>query len=297
MKTFLHYYFLVFLGLSFYLFMLFIRVIRKLRDGMIVSENITELRLGINLYVTLVFLCILLILINILYKILVKDTTTSKFGVWLQRKAIVFQEYIEQMHKTTIQELLRIIPNIARILPFILINYSKVIFAAMNKYPAKTCIMMFFLISGIPAIVSICFLIDAYNNQYYYFTNTVILLIIPLITKAIWYACKYIAEYIIIGMKEDYEFEVNEFKIIEFGVLSDTPLDNELENEKDIQLFLQQEYKFCQHLHDILYCDSMWSVFPELFPKIIVFVRFVTILNFFVSWVIISYYSLGYYFM
>lgn len=290
-KTNWYFYLLVTLGLSYYLCIIFIRFIRELKFGTIVSENISIFRVYLNILITIIFFILLIVLICMLYKTVKKNTKTSKFSQWI----LIYTGKITQFYEEVLDKtLLWMILNV-----FYFSTLIKKLLPYFNRFMRTNLYLKFIIINiivySIPIIVSFCFLIDAYNNTYYYFSRIVILLIIPLTINSILYVFKTTALRVAEIWRMNFYVEHNADKITNFLILPESDFSQEFDayktNDEKIDR-IHSEFHFYETLHQINYSYSFYEQFQLMYKIPLMLSKFIIIMNFFISWLIISYTSL-----
>lgn len=284
--------FLVTLGFSFYLYMIFIRFLRHIEDGPIVHENLPEFRIYINYFITFIFFCFFIIFIRIIYRLYTNTTTTSSFSIKIQEQVIKINKFYEDVLNATVIFIMFNTPHFSTIIPTIFPYYNRFLASTMIKDCAITCTIMFILISGMPFIVSISFFIDAYNNQYYYFPRTAILLVIPLIINSIWYTFKTISERIIVIFNRLFIINVEDYDTVtHIQVRHDHKLYQSFLNltPEDVKDRLEKDFNLLKVVYKIKFCDRLWQIFLEYFRLYILLFKFFIIVFFFFAWLLITY--------
>ena len=286
-----YFYLLVTLGLSYYLCIIFIRFIRKLKDDPIVLDNISFLRLSLNISITIIFFIIIIILLCMLYNAIKKNTKTSKFSQWVLKYVTKITQFYEQVLDKTLLWVVLYVPgfkfSIEKLLPY----FNQFI---RTNHQLKFIIIII-VIYCTPIIVTSCFLIDAYNNQYYYFSRIVIILILPLIINSILYVFKTTAFRIAEIWRSDFYVESDGEKITKFQIISGSDFSQELETYKTIEEKrgrMHSEFHFYQDLHQINYKFSLYQQFQFTYKIPIMLCKLIIVTFLFMAWTIISYTSI-----
>ena len=290
-KTNWYFYFLLILGFLFYIFMIYIRFFRKRVPGPIMLDNFSLIHFLLYLLIGLLWLFMLILTIRITYSVFIEKEIQPKNPIikWFQQKGQQFKKFYEEVLTTTFSTILSNFLILADFIEYLMPYFIKFIRSHSNN------LILVYLISIIPLIVSSCFVFDIiYLNKYYYFYQSVILLIIPFLIYIILFIFKSIAKHMDMVKREDFDIETNAFTI-EFSLKDDRSFAN-CTTEEDFHNRMQKEATFYSDINAILY--QLGTLWPKQYQQKIsvLCIQIMTRFNFFLGASFICYSYLILYF-
>ena len=143
-------------------------------------------------------------------------------------------------------------------------------------------------------IVTSYFLIDAYNNQYYYFPRIVIILILPLIINSILYVLKTTALRVSEIWRNNFYVEFDGKKITKFLIIRGSEFSKTFEayTKEEKRNVMHSEFHFYELLHQINHNCALYQDFQLKYKIPLTLCKLIIITILFMAWAIISYTSI-----
>jgi hypothetical protein len=285
-----YFYLLILIGLSFYLYMVLLRFLRASNGGPIAENEISKFRLNCVIVITIAFFILVLVFLRMIYRLRVPTNNVNSIIKWLQTKIAKVSKFYNEVLETTLHAILSNTTITCIILEYGLPYFHKFI----RSYTMN--IILIILVNGIPLIISICFLIDAYSNEFYYMPKAVIFIIIPLIIRSVLFTYNSSSKYLFDIWRKDFYIGTKKDEIVFFKLKENKAFRNCDTIEKH-EKKLAEELIFCTHIYQVAYAiEVMWDFYTtHLYVLHLLICRLIMYICFFSGWFIISYYSLATY--